>query len=355
MLRIFKNMLKRFPRLYALAQRIYPFLTVLPALFKRHRGCRDHLRSSLSLIKGSAVVAGRPVNITLEPANVCNLRCPVCETGNGELGRHPKLMSFGEFRSIIGKIAEHTNTLMLYYMGETFLNDDAYQMISHAKAIGIPWVTTCTNGEILDPERLVASGIDEVSFQIGGMSAGTHGVYRVRGNLERVLHNLRETLRHRRERRQTMQIRCGMILMRHNEHEVALFQKTMAELEVDEAVVIDPCVRTIAQGKAYLPTDERRWYYDKSAFQAGILRPRSRPDNRCDWLNYSLVILANGDVVPCCRDPKGQHVMGNLLRQDLADIWNGERYLAFRRSILTEQSKVSICRLCSGYPASALK
>lgn len=354
MLSILKRALKRFPRLYALAQRIYPFATVVPALLRGRRGGGDHLRSTWSLIRGSTFVAGRPINITLEPANVCNLRCPVCETGSGELERSTKLMSLVEFESIIGKVATHTNTLMLYYMGETFLNGEAYQMIGHAKALGIPWVTTCTNGEILDPERLVASGIDEVSFQIGGMSAETHRIYRVRGDLERVLHNLRETLRHRRERRQKMQIRCGMILMRHNEHEVSLFRRTMAELGVDEAVVIDPCVRTIAQGEAYLPADERRWYYDKQAFQSGVLLPRSRPNNRCDWLNYSLVILANGDVVPCCRDPKGLHIMGNLLKQDLADIWNGERYIAFRKSILTEQGKVSICRLCSSYPASAL-
>jgi radical SAM protein with 4Fe4S-binding SPASM domain len=68
-----------------------------------------------------------------------------------------------------------------------------------------------------------------------------------------------------------------------------------------------------------------------------------------------MVIHANGDVVPCCRDTKGRHIMGNLLSQDLKDIWNGERYRAFRRKLLADQSGMDICRLCSGYPASALK
>jgi hypothetical protein len=39
------------------------------------------------------------------------------------------------------------------------------------------------------------------------------------------------------------------------------------------------------------------------------------PDNACPWIYYSLAIHVNGDVVPCCRDPKGEEVMGNRSEQ----------------------------------------
>lgn len=264
-------------------------------------------------------------------------------------------MSLSEFKVIIRKIASHTNTLIFYYMGETFLNRDAYQMIRLAKDLGIPWVTTCTNGESVDPELLVASGIDEVSFQIGGMSAETHSIYRLNGDFDRVMHNLKETLRVRRERQRPMRVTCGMILMKHNENEVSLFKKVMAAMGVDEALIVDPCVRNVAQGKEYLPTDQRHWYYDPLAFQSGVLRPRVSPKNRCDWLYYSLTILTNGDVVPCCRDAKGGHIMGNLLNQDLAIFWNSENFQNFRKGILSDQANCALCSLCSGYPGSSLK
>ena len=63
----------------------------------------------------------------------------------------------------------------------------------------------------------------------------------------------------------------------------------------------------------------------------------------------------NGDVVPCCRDPKGEYVMGNLLVQDLDAVWNGERFIAFREQLHKNQSQIDICRLCSSYPVSKVQ
>ncbi len=352
---LLKRVLRRSPRLYTFAQSIFPYLTAARGLVQGRRGANDHLLSTLSLIRRSPIIGGRPMNITLEPTNLCNLRCPVCETGAGILGREPRTMSFEQFVAILDKIAPHTNTLLFYFMGEPFLNKDAYRMIRHAKDQGIPWVTTCTNGELIDPSDLVDCGLDEVSFQIGGMTQETHAIYRVNGHLELALSNLRETLRIRRERGRRMRISCGFILMKHNEHEVSGFLKEMAVLGVDEALINDPCVRTVEQGFQFLPRNQRHWLYDVQAFKEGRLQPKLIPANACPWLWYSLSIQVNGDVVPCCRDALGEFVMGNLLTQNLAEIWNGEKFVAFRKAILTNQRALKLCRLCSSYPASIVR
>lgn len=350
-----KRLLRRWPPAYRTALYLYPFLTAILSIFRLRRGSFDHLKSSWSLASRAPNVAGRPMNFTVEPTNICNLKCPVCETGCGELGRQDAHMSLESFKAIIDKIGEHTNTLMFYFMGEPFLNKQAYAMIRYAKDVGIPWVTTCTNGDAVNPEKLLKSGIDEISFQIGGVTQGTHSVYRVNSRLERVLGNLRETLELRRQRNVKVRVVCGFILMKHNEHELPEFHKLMAELGVDEANVIDPCVRTVEQGHQFLPSDSTHWYYDVASFKNGLLRPRVRPKNACPWLWYSLVVQVNGDVVPCCRDPRGEFVVGNLLTQSLDEIWNGKPLVEFRRRVLSDQASVSICRLCSGYPASAIK
>lgn len=355
MAKMLKKMLKNLPRFYLVAQRLYPFTTVIPAMLSRRRGSFEHLRSTWSLFRRSPFVAGWPINITIEPTNVCNLRCPVCETGNGELGRPNRQMTPEEFRIIIAKVGRHTNTLMFYFMGEPFLNRDAYQMIRVAKEAGIPWVTTCTNGEIVDSQQLVMSGIDEVNFQIAGMSQKTHQIYRINGDLERVLHNIREAVRIKRDCRVRLRIACGMILMRHNEHEVKMFKQVMSEIGVDEAIIVAPCVRTLEQGAFYLPRDQRYWYYDADAFHSGTLRPRFMPKNTCHWIYYSMAIFSNGDVVPCCRDTSGKFVMGNLFIQSLDEIWNQDRFKKFRETLLTTQSAISICHLCSSYPASRIR
>lgn len=327
----------------------------LVGVARRRRGSVDHLRSSLSLALGSSAVRGRPMNITIEPTNACNLGCPVCETGDGTLGRATGHMALGEFRRIIDMVGAHTNTLMFYFMGEPFLNKDAYDMIRYAKDAGIPFIDTCTNGDFVDSSRVVDSGLDRISFQIGGMSQETHEIYRVRSRLDRVLQNLSETLRLRDARRSTLKIESGFILMKHNEHEVDSFLRFMDEMGVDRAVVIDPCVRTVEQGHQFLPTDREHWMYDEDAFGRGVLRPNIVPDNVCPWIHYSMAIHANGNVVPCCRDPRGTEVMGNILTQDFDEIWNGEPYRLLRDRIRRDQGSVEICKLCSGYPTSRIR
>ena len=324
-------------------------------LARGRRGSFDHLKSTLSLARGSTRIAGRPMNLSVEPTNACNLGCPVCETGDGTLGRTTGHMTLEEFQTIIGKVGEHTNTLMFYFMGEPFLNPSAYEMIRYAKDTGIPFIDTCTNGDFVDPDRLVTCGLDRVSFQIGGMTQRTHETYRVRSQLDRVIANLQESLRLRNERGSNLTIESGFILMKHNEHEVATFQQKMEEIGVDHAVVIDPCVRTVEQGQTFLPTDRRHWIYDEAAFAKGKLRLKIYSDNVCPWIHYSMAVHVNGDVVPCCRDPRGDEVMGNLLEQDLEEIWNGSLYRSLRERIQRDQGAVEICRLCSSYPVSRIR
>ncbi|MBI5210939.1 MAG: radical SAM protein [Elusimicrobia bacterium] len=327
----------------------------IPALLRGKRGARDHAAATLSLLTRSSRIIGRPMNVLIEPTNVCNLRCPVCETGAGLLGRPAGMMTLEQFKCIIDKVSEHTNTLMFYFMGEPFLNKDAYAMIRYAKDRGIPFVATSTNGDVVDPEKLVDSGIDEVSFQIGGMTQETHGTYRIGSDLARVLRNLRETVRLRDERHRPMAIYPGFILMKHNEHEVEIFRKAMAEMGADEAAVIDPLVRTVEQGEKMLPSDTTHWVYAPDAFHQGLLRPRAKPPNECPWICYTLTVHVNGDVVPCCRDTKGEEVVGNILRQDLEEIWNGDRLRAFRDRLHKDQSGIRICRLCSAYGPSPIR
>ena len=46
--------------------------------------------------------------------------------------------------------------------------------------------------------------------------------------------------------------------------------------------------------------------------------------------------------------------MGNLLNQELDEIWNGDPYITFRKKLVEKQSQIEICKLCSSYPASQI-
>ena len=305
--------------------------------------------SSLSAVVKAERSLGLPVHLTIEPTNICSLHCPVCETGAGILGRPKGHMSLDAFKKILDEVGGQVNTMLFYGMGEPLLNRDAYDMIRYATNRGI-YVSVCTNGEVLDTAGLVRSRLSELSFQISGLTQETHEQYRVGGHIGKVMDNLAKAVELKAKRLIDTKIQVGFIVMKHNEHEVARVEKEMkGKMGADEVVIISPCVRTMEQGKKFMPTDSKYWYYNREAFARGTLVPRKIPHNRCWWIYYSTVVWWDGDVVPCCRDTQGKHVTGNVLDRPFTDIWNGGEYRNFRWQIATKQSEMDLCRLCSGY------
>ena len=242
--------------------------------------------------------------------------------------------------------------LYFYFMGEPFLVRNAYEMIEYASRKEI-WVDTCTNGEFVEPRALIDSGIGRVSFQIGGMTQDTHEIYRVRGDLGKSLANLEACVDEKRRRPDSRtELKLGFIVMRHNEHEVDAFTRYADEIGVDDYEIVYPCARNMDQAHQFLTQDPAYWIYDREAFDRGILRPAELSNHYCEWLYFTTTIQVNGDVVPCCRDPRGQYVLGNIFDQDFVDeIWNGQAYREFRHTVATNQSESEICSLCSGYTA----
>ena len=57
------------------------------------------------------------------------------------------------------------------------------------------------------------------------------------------------------------------------------------------------------------------------------------------------VITTDGDVLPCCFDIFGEHVLGNVTNQRFLDIWNSGKYIDFRRN-WAMQRKLPMCANC---------
>jgi MoaA/NifB/PqqE/SkfB family radical SAM enzyme len=290
-----------------------------------------------------------PVHISIEPTNACNARCPVCETGKGDMQRKSGFLDEHLYKEFIDDVAPTTAILLYYFMGEPFMHRSAYDMIRYARDNGI-FVETCTNGDFVDAEGVIYSDINKISFQLGGMDNETHQRYRVRSRLDKAVKNIEELVALRRKHpNSNVQIEAGFIVMRHNEHQVDDFLKWAKAIGVDRANVIDPCARNMLEAHAYLPKNKKYWFYDEEAFAQGVLKPKHVPDNECIWVWNSIQLNWDGSAVPCCRDPNGKFVLGNVFEKGLRAVYNGELATDFRRRILTQQGDVSICKLCSGY------
>ena len=316
----------------------------------RPRGLYSLIKNSLKHKARIASGLEFPTHVTIEPTTRCNLRCPICETGNGSLERELQFIDYNLYCKLVDECMENgVNTILLYFMGESFLHPKIYEMINYASQRGI-FIDICTNGDIVDPAKLVKSGIGQISVQIGGMTQETHGTYRRKSNLDRVLANVEKINQLQLTAKTKTIFELGFIVMKHNEHEVKKFVDYVNSLESFSGNIIDPCVRSVEEGLEFLPTDKKYWFYDIEEFKKGILRPAvTKTNNSCSWIWNSMVVMANGDIVPCCRDPRGSIILGNAVDTTLEEIWNGEKSVAFRNSILNNQSEIDICKLCAGY------
>ncbi|ACJ18499.1 radical SAM protein [Coxiella burnetii] len=328
---------------------------VVDLAYKRPRGWKSLIYNSAMLKFKKTGPLMMPVHISIEPANTCNALCPVCETGKNEMTRKKGRLDIDLFKRLIDEVWSTTSSLMYYFMGEPFLNKHSYEMIRYARERGI-FVETCTNGDLVNPEAVIYSDINQISFQLGGMDPETHHRYRVNSDLNKVHKNLYKLIEERRKcPKSNVKVEVGFIVMRHNEHQVDEFLKWAKEIGVDRATVVDPCVRNMLEAHAYLPKDRKYWFYDEEAYQNGVLKPKIIPNNECRWIWHSIQLNWNGDAVPCCRDPLGKHILGNVFENGFKQVWNGEKARKFRERVLTRQDKISLCKLCSGYGTPTLK
>ena len=317
----------------------------------------NYFKNSLSCFLGLKRVLGSPILLCIEPTNVCDQKCTICETGLGILGREKKFLSFDQFKEILDQFDNNLEILYFYFMGEPFLNKDSYRMIQYAANRGI-WVSSCTNGNQIDPNELINSGIGEINFQISGMTQEIHEIYRRGGDLKKVFAVVEESLCIRDQifgrNKKRPKINLGFILMKHNEHQVDEFIHYCKKTGVDNYNIIGTCLRERSQGDQLLPTDMSYWIYDEVAFENGLLIPKYRPNNYCEWIYFTTTILVNGDVVPCCRDPCGKHILGNAFNKKFNAIWNNKNYQVLREKVAKKSNNFELCRLCSGYAAPIL-
>ena len=316
---------------------------------KRPKGWQSLLWNSTMAQMRRAGPLMAPVHISIEPTNACNARCPVCETGKGDMQRKSGFLDEKLYQAFIDEAAPTTAVLLYYFMGEPFMHRSSYDMIRYAREKGI-YVETCTTGDFVDPEGVIYSDINKISFQLGGMDNETHQRYRVRTRLDKAIANLERLIELRKKHEESaVEIEVGFIVMRHNEHQVDDFLDWAKKIGVHRASIIDPCARNMLEAHAYLPKNRKYWYYDEEAFAQGILKPKKLPDNECVWVWNSIQLNWDGTAVPCCRDPNGKFPLGNVFERGVKAVFNGEAATAFRRRLLEEQGRISICKLCSGY------
>lgn len=301
----------------------------------------------LSALTKKNFVWGQPFLLTVEPTNFCNLKCPLCITGNGKMTRTAGIMDFARFRKLLDSAGDRIFYLLLYQQGEPYINKEFINFIRYAKKKRI-FVTTSTNAHYLDKEtarQTVASGLDSIIVSIDGADQLNYETYRVRGELAKVKQGVENLVREKRKQKsETPFIYIQFIVMRHNEHQIPEMQKLTKELGANKLLKKTVHVETVEEAVQWLPGNESFRRYD---FKRNRLIPKRVVNGPCPRPWTSSLVNWDGSVVPCCFDKNAQHITGSVGETGFNKIWDSEKYADFRTKILNDRGSLDICSNCS--------
>jgi len=280
----------------------------------------------------------------IEPTNICNLKCPLCPSGNGTLKRAKGFMDFSLFKKIIDEIKDHAFMVVLWNQGEPFLNKDFLKMIKYASENGLFTLTSSNLNIMPNAEDLINSGLDSLIVSLDGTIQDTYNKYRINGELAKVIENTKKIVKARKIlKKKNPLIRWQFLVMKHNEHEIDKIKQLAKELEVDSLELKTVQIYSKDDIQNFLPQNPkyRRYKIKNEDFELkfGI-------KNRCRRIWTNAVINWDGEVAICCFDKDIEHRIGNIKDSTLSEIWKNEKIRKIRNQILTDRKSIPICRNC---------
>ncbi len=308
------------------------------------------LSMNISKALKKPIVWGIPPVVMIEPTNICNLKCPMCPSGNGDMARPRGRLDLQNFKKIIDDIGPYVYQIQFWNQGEPFLNKQFLDMVAYAKQYGM-MTQTSTNGHFIrsaeDARAIVRSGLDQIIFSLDGTNAQTYAKYRVGGNFNTVMQGLENLARAKRELKSPRpMIELQFLVFKHNQRELADIVRIAQKNDVERIAFKTVQIYSAQQGLEYLPqdTDFTRYEFDGTTFKL-----KSKLPNFCKRLWLNATINWDGSVSPCCFDKDAEYAMAFLFaeNQPFKSIFKNEKYMAFRRKILTNRRSVEMCRNCT--------
>ncbi|MCI0398274.1 MAG: radical SAM protein [Chloroflexi bacterium] len=320
------------------------------------------------------------------PTYRCNLRCPFCfqrdREGRVRMEMKDEELTPDQWLKIIDQAASFTTT-MFWMGGEIMIYPRIVELLAHCKAKGMR-VIMITNGFHLveNVEKLVDIGVDAITVSLDGFEEVHSQIRRSPTSFKCVVEGVRAVVAARQARGSLLPLlTINHAMTQENYRQVSDFLDFARELGADivqfiglmfmspetagrhrqvmrdEFGVTNSNPDSMINGMDAAGVDAA-WLQDEinrllaTAPASPTLRFCSLglehnikahygPDEglpirkqRCTSLWRRMVIQPNGDVAMCYNQP--EVVVGNAAREELAGIWNGDKFCSVRQRIRRE-------------------
>jgi len=261
-------------------------------------------------------------------------------------------MPLEPFKNLIEEIGPHLMFMLLLGYGEPLLNPQVFDIIAAAKRKDV-FVVMGTNATLLTPEgteEMVQSGLDLVVIALDATSRETYEKYRVGGDFDQVLQNVRELAKTKARLRAVKPIvDIQFVALKENESELQNLQPFVSDLGADKYSIRkvvsysthDPDWSKV---KNLMPSEKSGYVHRLYASS----NPAPKLKMFCAYPYRHAAVNWDGAVIPCCKDIDARHVLGNAFEgKPFKEIWNSDRFLAFRSQIKENIDCIDICQKCN--------
>ena len=283
---------------------------------------------------GRSSLTYNPLRLWVEPTNHCNLRCKMCPQGQDEPVYEKGFMELALFEKIIGEAVAFHSDVNLFLGGESLLHPNITEMIAICKEQGVP-SRLYTNATLLNEKKsteLIRAGLKHITFSFDGTDKSRYEEYRRGAQYNKTLEKIRE------------------------------FLALKNSLGTREPYVVIQCIDFKGSSNSMItPKSFKRLFHQRMVNKFTFIEPHSfagayggsagnknqKSYSPCTFLWYSMSVLWDGTVVPCCIDVFKKHPLGNVQDSSLNELWNSRALVELRRQLYQgEYSEVPLCSQC---------
>lgn len=286
-----------------------------------------------------------PIILFIDPSNVCNFKCKFCPTGNYETirntGRWQGHMNFSLYKKIINDLREFDKplkVLRLYKEGEPLLNKHFEDMVHYAKESGyVNYIDTTTNGYLLTSDRIksiIDSGIDRINISVVGVSDAQFLEFAgIKIDFDKYIKNIINLYDSKGDCEICIKTTGDFMSEDEKNHFFNTFGDYADRIFIEN---VAPCWPEF-DVENRLGVNITRGIYDQPIGNV----------NTCPYIFYMTSINSDGSASLCFLDWARKLIIGNIRKQSLKEIWEGDILFQYQIDHLCGKRKDNIvCRQC---------
>ena len=342
--------------------------------------------------------AFHPLSVTLLVSYRCNLRCKMCFYYNeSERDKTCKLiedrtkeeLTLPQIKDLIDQCAKMKVKVFTIHGGEPLLYPNIFKISKYAKDKGM-LVNFVTNGTLLNEtmaKKIIDAEINHIAFSLDGPKAIHNEVRSMPGTFDRLMKGIKIlkdmesngakipvlsistyiSAINQKRLAQTLRViqktgikDWGAGVITHNTNNLVSKTKKILNIKNDNHIgsleELKDEVKNINLDILNRQREACRIINSHDGYGLNIIFPSKEAINNyynSDWNEVSkctcrwsrTVISPYGEVFPCVNMSMVNCVVGDIKKQSFKNIWNGEKYINFRRT-LKKYGVLPICSKC---------